>query len=240
MTEEEPSTRPRRRRRTTTGPLAWFREAGIIVVSALVLSWLIKTFLVQSFSIPSESMEDTLMIGDRVLVSKLRPGPLDLRRGDIVVFVDPGNWLGSTPEKSGGSLAAVGRDIATWVGLLPQDAGHHVIKRIIGLPGDRVACAGPGEPVTVNGVAIDEPYLAPGAMPSEIAFDVVVPEDHIWVMGDNRQHSGDSRRHMGDPGGGAVPTDDVVGTAFSIIYPMDRWSSLNNPGTFSDVPDPTS
>ncbi len=230
--------RARRRRRSAGGSL--LRETAIILVSALVLSWLIKTLLVQAFFIPSSSMHDTLVEDDRIMVSKLTPGPFDLERGDIVVFKDPGGWLeGQKPVEATGWRGAL-NDVLTFVGLYPQDAGEHLVKRVIGLPGDRVACAGPGEPVTVNGVALDEPYLAEGAIPSQMAFDVTVPPDSLWVMGDNRQRSSDSRLHQGDPGGGAIPVDNVVGKAFVLVWPLDRATVLHNPGdTFEDVPDPS-
>ena len=218
------------------GPVSSFvRETAIILVSAIVLSWVIKTFLAQAFFIPSASMHDTLLEGDRVLVNKLVPGPFDLHRGDIVVFEDSGDWLGdqAVPETN------VVQDALIAVGLMPQQSEDHLIKRVIGLPGDRVASAGDGSPLTVNGVPVDEAsYLAPGSSPSEIRFDVTVPADSLWVMGDNRQQSADSRYHLGEPGGGAVPVDDVVGTAFVTLWPVDRIGLLRNPGdVFADVPD---
>jgi len=224
--------------RAPRGRLAsWLRETAIIVVSALVLSMLIKTFLVQSFYIPSGSMEDTLLVGDRVLVSKLAPGPLDVHRGDVVVFKDPGGWLQPTGDEEEAGLSRVVTDALTYVGLLPQDSGEHLIKRIIGLPGDTVECCDEQGRVSVNGVPLDEPYLAPGAEPSEMEFSVVVPEGHLWVMGDNRQNSQDSRYKQGDPGGGAIPMDNVVGVAFVTLWPADRWTVLRNPGdTFAEVP----
>ncbi|MBT0995718.1 signal peptidase I [Cellulomonas sp. DKR-3] len=216
------------------------KETAIILVSALVLSWLIKTFLVQAFFIPSASMHDTLIEDDRIMVSKLTPGPFDLERGDIVVFKDPGNWLTeeTVPDPTAWHRAV--NDVLTFVGLYPQDAGEHLVKRVIGLPGDRVACAGAGEPITVNGVELDEPYLAAGAIPSQMAFDITVPADSLWVMGDNRQQSSDSRFHQGEPGGGSIPIDNVVGKAFVTVWPLDRATVLHNPGeTFEDVPDPS-
>ncbi|MBU5422235.1 signal peptidase I [Cellulomonas hominis] len=205
-----------RRARRTRGPLASvLRETAIVLVAALVLSWVVQTFLAQAFLIPSASMHGALLEGDRVLVTKLAPGPFDVHRGDVVVFADPGGWL-------------------------VAGEGDHLIKRVIGLPGDRVVSTGDGAPLTVNGVAVDEtPYLAAGASPSEIAFDEVVPAGSLWVMGDNRQHSRDSRWHLGDPGGGFLPLDDVVGTAFLTVWPLDRLHALRNPGAvFADVPDP--
>ncbi|MGV8976553.1 MAG: signal peptidase I [Cellulomonas sp.] len=235
---DAPAVRDRRSGRSVG--VAWLRESAIIVVSALVLSLLVKTFLVQAFFIPSPSMHDTLIEGDRVLVSKLTPGPFDLHRGDIVVFKDPGGWLADATKPQESPLQNAVGDALTFVGLLPQDAGEHLIKRVIGLPGDHVACTGAGAPVTVNGAALDEPYLAPGAIPSEIPFDVTVPADDLWVMGDNRQHSADSRWNMGKPGGPFVPMGNVVGVAFVTVWPLDRLGVLTNPGsTFAAVPKPS-
>ena len=224
----------RRSRRGRLG--AWLKETAIVVVSALVLSMLIKTFLVQSFFIPTGSMEDTLAVGDRVLVSKLAPGPLDVHRGDVVVFRDPGGWLEPQAPGPGGVRGALA-DALTFVGLMPQDSGEHLIKRVIALPGDTVACCDAQGRVTVAGVPLDEPYLRPGVRPSEVEFSAVVPEGHLWVMGDNRANSQDSRFHLGDPGGGAIPLRNVVGVAQVTIWPLDRATVLRNPGaTFADVP----
>jgi len=210
----------------------------IIVAGALLLSFLIKTFLVQPFSIPSDSMNDTLLTGDRVLVSKTVPQVFDVHRGDVVVFSDSQGWLASepkAPELTG--VRKVLNQALTGVGILPQDAGEHLIKRVIGVGGDEVKCCDAEGRVSVNGVSLDETYLKPGSIPSEMDFDVVVPADHLWVMGDNRQDSADSRYHMGDPGGGFVPLSDVTGTAFLKIWPASRWATMRNPGdVFKDVP----
>lgn len=236
---------PRHRRDPSDDPdhqrsrlASWLKETAIIVVSALVLSMLIKTFLMQAFFIPSESMENTLAVGDRVLVSKLAPGPLPVSRGDIVVFRDPGGWLVSAgePRPTGWRGAAV--DALTFVGLLPQDSGEHLIKRVIGLPGDTVECCDAQGRVSVNGVPIDEPYLAEGVSPSDTEFQIVVPPDSLWVMGDNRRNSQDSRFKQGNPGGGSIPMANVVGVAFVTVWPADRWGALRNPGaTFAEIPE---
>jgi signal peptidase I len=215
-------------------------EVVVVVALALTLALVIKTFLVQAFFIPSESMEDTLLTGDRVLVSKLTPGVFDLHRGDIVVFKDPGGWLTPTAPVDQGPLRNGVRDVLTFVGLLPQDSGEHLIKRVIGLPGDRVSCAGPGQPVKVNGVAISEPYVFPGNNPSDKVFDVTVPAGHLWVLGDHREVSEDSRFHP-TLNNGMVPIKDVVGKAFVIVWPLSRASTLGIPDTvFSQVPQPAS
>jgi signal peptidase I len=216
----------------------WLRETALIVVSALILSLLIKTFLVQAFFIPSGSMEQTLLVGDRVLVTKLAPGPFDVHRGDIVVFKDPGGWLPEPDRTDQSRLQHAVTSTLTFIGLLPQDSGEHLIKRVIGLPGDTVECCDPQGRVMVNGVALDEPYLAEGAIPSEMEFSTVVPEGYFWVMGDNRQNSRDSRYNQGDAGGGSIPLSNVVGVAFVTVWPADRWGALRNPGsTFASVPD---
>ncbi|MEE6272721.1 signal peptidase I [Georgenia wangjunii] len=215
------------------------REAVVVLASALVLSILIKTFLVQAFFIPSGSMEQTLEVGDRVLVSKLAPGPLDVHRGDVVVFVDPGGWLGEPPPDTRNVLQRGAENVLTFIGLLPHNAGEHLIKRIIGVGGDTVACCDAEGRLTVNGEGIDEPYLHPGVSPSDTEFERLVPEDHVWLMGDNRSNSQDSRAHQGRAGGGAVPMGNVVGKAFVVLWPVDSWGLLRNPGdVFAEVPEP--
>jgi len=220
--------------------LGILKETAIIVISALVLSWLIKSFLVQAFFIPSESMQDTLDVGDRVMVSRLVPGTFDVHRGDIVVFKDPGGWLPpyEAPERTpfGEAVASA----LTFVGLLPQDTGEHLIKRVVGLPGDHVQCCDAEGRVSINGVPIDEEsYIAPGSEPSQDPFDTTVPEGMLFVMGDNRQNSQDSRYNTGKPGGGFVPVDNVVGTAFATVWPFQDAQWHRNPGSvFQEVPEP--
>lgn len=239
--ESPPPDGPGRRSRQRgplSGVLAAAREAAVVVVAALVLSLLVKTFLVQAFYIPSESMEDTLLRGDRVLVSQLTPGPFALQRGDVVVFEDPGGWLQPVPEPDRGPLGDAVVDVLTFVGVLPSNSGQHLIKRVIGLPGDRVVCCDAQGLTTVNGVALQEGFLKPGSVSSEVEFDVTVPPDSLWVEGDNRQNSGDSRYHPGSPGGGAVPVDDVVGRALVVVWPLDRLGWLGRHAeAFAGVPD---
>jgi signal peptidase I len=217
------------------------REVVIVVAMALALSFVVKTWLLQAFFIPSGSMEDTLLVGDRVVVSKLTPGPIDLERGDVVVFEDPGGWLEVAPpvERSGvsGALHAA----LTFVGLLPAESEDHLIKRVIGLPGDHVACCTTGKRLTVNGVEISETYLKPGDQPSTVPFDITVPDGQVWVMGDHRSDSEDSRFH--DPSGkgreGAVPIESITGRAIATVWPLDRTDWLSDhPEVFAAVPDP--
>ena len=244
MSHSEKTARTRR-----TGLLAALREAVVVVVAALVLSLLVKTFLAQAFFIPSESMETTLEPGDRVVVSLLTPGPFSLERGDVVVFADPGGWLPPEVPVQRGAVVGALVDALQFVGVLPHDSGGHLIKRVIGLPGDRVSCAGAGSPLEVNGVAIDEKaYLYPGNQPSAApqhgdsppgAFDTTVPVGSVWVMGDHRDASQDSRFHPGDPGGGSVPLSDVVGRAMVTVWPLSRLGTLSgHHDVFTDVPSP--
>ncbi len=228
-----------RRRGKPARKTSLVREFAIILVSALVLSWAVKTFLLQPFFIPSQSMENTLIEKDRVLVSKLTPGPFDLHRGDVVVFKDPGGWLADSAKPDLNAVQEVVNPVLTFVGLLPQDSGEHLIKRVIGVGGDHVVCCDSDGLVTVNDEPIVETdYIKAGSLPSQVEFDKVVPDGSLWVMGDNRQNSHDSRFTGGNPGGGFVPEENVVGVAFVKVWPLDRMSLMRNPGdVFSQVQD---
>jgi signal peptidase I len=205
------------------------KEVVIVVVLALVLATVVRVFLFQAFLIPSGSMENTLLIGDRVLVSKLTTRFGEVQRGDIVVFRDPGGWLGP-PAPGPPGIRGVVSDALQFVGVLPSDAEGHLIKRVIGVEGDRVACCGDDGRLTVNGVAVDETdLLKPGVEPSAQPFEVTVPADALWVMGDNRPNSGDSRVH------GAVPLADVVGRTFAVVWPPDRWGGVGRPDAYDAV-----
>ncbi|WP_104118500.1 signal peptidase I [Arthrobacter sp. B1805] len=220
---------------TDRGFLAWLKEIGTIVVIALVLSFLIKTFLFRAFFIPSGSMEKTLEIDDRIFVNQLVPQPFDLERGDIVVFRDTEGWL---PEQAEVEVSWL-KEAMIFIGLAPDESQQHLVKRVIGLPGDHVICCDAQGRITVNGQPLDEPYLYPGANPSDLPFDVVVPEGRIWVMGDHRNASADSRANRDKPGEGFVEVDDIEGKAAVIAWPLNRIGFLgNHPDVFDDVPDP--
>lgn len=215
---------------------SWAKEVLIIVAVALLLSFLIKTFLFRAFFIPSGSMENTLEVDDRIFVNQLVPQPFELKRGDVVVFRDTQGWL---PEPAAGTASSNWfKDALIFVGLLPDESQQHLVKRVIGLEGDRVICCDANGRLTVNGEALDEPYLFPGASPSDMPFDVTVPEGKIWVMGDHRNASADSRANTDKPGGGFIDVDDVEGKAAVIAWPLDRMGFLGNyPDVFADVPD---
>jgi signal peptidase I len=231
-------------RRSRHSKSAWLfaRDLLIIFVVALLASVLIKTYLVRSFFIPSGSMENTLQVDDRILVNQLEPGLIPLERGDVVVFQDPGGWLPAVAEAQKNPVVAALDWVLEGVGLAADDANDHLIKRVIGLPGDHVACCNAFGQMTVNGVPLDESaYLKlPDGVSavSQEGFDVVVPEGSLWVMGDNRYNSADSRFNQDQPGRGFVPIDNVVGRAILVTWPVDHWTWLDNYGSvFSSVPD---
>ncbi|MFE5587991.1 signal peptidase I [Kitasatospora sp. NPDC056531] len=210
---------------------ARLRELPLVTLVALVLALALKTFLMQVFVIPSGSMQNTLGIGDRVVVDKLSPwfGGRP-HRGDVVVFQDPGGWLEADRQNaSDGPVLRTVKAAFSFLGLLPSDDRQDLVKRVIGVDGDTVACCDDHGRITVNGVALNDPYLAPGNAPSRQAFDVTVPMGRIWVMGDHRDVSADSRYHMGSPGQGTIPLTSVVGRAVAIVWPVPRIRHLDAP-----------
>ncbi|MEW2522334.1 signal peptidase I [Actinacidiphila alni] len=213
---------------------SFWKELPLLVGIALVLALLIKTFLVQAFSIPSDSMQHTLERGDRVLVDKLTPWfGSKPTRGEVVVFHDPGGWLGENPPAGGNAVTKGIQKGLSFIGLMPSAEEKDLIKRVIGVGGDTVECSGTG-PVKVNGKALDEPYVFAGNTPCtpDRPFKITVPKNRIWVMGDHRQDSLDSRYHMTLPGGGTVSDNEVVGRAITVAWPINRWDWLSIPGTF--------
>ncbi len=224
--EQAPGRGGKRRRKRS-----FWRELPVLIVIALVLALLIKSFLVQAFFIPSGSMQNTLEVNDRVLINKVVYHLRPIHRGDIIVFDGSGSWDFDTPTGSSNIFRKAVDELEGIVGVSNDPSIY--IKRVIGLPGDHVACCNSKGQVTVNGVALSESsYLYPGNAPSAQNFKVTVPAGDLWVMGDHRLISYDSRGHMGDPGGGAIPESSVLGRAFVIIWPPSHWGFLNIPATF--------
>ena len=227
--EPAPADKKKRRRKRP-----FWRDLVVIVVAALALTILLKAFVVEVFSIPSGSMENTLLPGDRVLVSKIVYRFRDVARGDVVVFSGQGSWGPDAPPPPGNPFLRLWDDLTNLVGVTAP--GTDYIKRVIGLPGDHVVCCDAQGRVTVNGVPLSEQsYIHPGDVPSSIPFDITVPAGHLWVMGDNRADSDDSRYRTTDPGGGSIPRSEVVGRAFVIIWPPSRIGDLPIPATFQQV-----
>ena len=237
-TESQDAAAAAKKRRSARS--SW-RELPILIVVALAIALVVKTFVVQPFFIPSSSMEDTLMIGDKVLVNKLVYHFRPIEAGDIIVFNGAGSWDPNPPPGHPSrdpvvraydvTLRPLFRSIADLFGTPIGQTDY--IKRVIGVPGDRVKCCNAQGLVTVNGVSLHESsYLYPGAAPSVPRFNIVVPKGRLWVMGDNRAVSYDSRLHTSSPGHGTIPENKVVGRAFAIVWPPDRWRILPIPSTF--------
>jgi signal peptidase I len=210
----------------------WLREILVVVVIALVLSFVIKTFFFRAFYIPSGSMEPTLEVDDRIFVNLMVPGPFELSRGDVVVFRDDQGWLGEVPVQESNPVS----EFLVFVGVLPDTSEQHLVKRVIGLPGDAVECCAADGRLTVNGSPVTEPYVAPGAMPSDEEFTATVPEGKVWVMGDHRNASADSRFHR-DQQGGFIDIDMVEGKASVIAWPLGRLGVVeDHHDAFAQVP----
>jgi signal peptidase I len=205
-------------------------ETILLLGIALVVSVLVKTFLVQMFFVPSASMRPLFVNDDRILVEKPSTWDGEVERGDVVVFADPGGeWLGAAGEVEGNAA----QQLLTRIGLYPS--GGHLVKRVIGVGGDRVRCCDNKGRVIVNGVPLDEEsFLLDGFPPSGQEFDVRVPDGRLWVMGDNRSNSEDSRFHQDLEGRGTIPVSSVVGKVWAVVWPIDRFDRLERPATFDN------
>lgn len=233
-----------------------WRELPFLVTLAIVLALLIKGFLIQAFSIPSESMQNTLQPGDRVLVNKLIYDVRDIHRGEVVVFDGIDNWAAEVEvEQPSGIVGKVTRKIGLFLGVASDEKDY--IKRVIGLPGDRVMCCSPSGKVVVQPpggepIELAEPYLLNASDDFDAnkwfcaagndrascppgAQGLVVPQDRLWVMGDHRGFSADSRAHYTDAHQGTVPINRVVGRAFVVVWPINRADVLGVPSTFTQA-----
>ena len=209
-------------------------DLPLTLLGAVVVVLLFTSFVAKPFSIPSGSMEDTLAVGDRVLVNRLVYHVRPIERGDVVVFDGTDSFVAQglvpTRDPIRGLLTSIGQS----VGVIAPD-GSDFVKRVVGVAGDHVQCCNAEGLLLINGVPLQETYLYPGDVPSTIDFDAVVPEGKLWVMGDHRSNSADSRAHLGDPGGGMVSTSKVVGRVMAVVWPPSRWGSVPIPSGYAKV-----
>lgn len=200
------------------------RELITIVGTALILSILIRTFLLQAFYVPSASMQDTLQENDRIIVSKISTRFTGIDRSNVIVFHDPGGWLGEgfpNPYDT-----PVGRVLQA-IGIVPSNSGNDLVKRVIGVANDKIECCDLQRRITVNGVGVDEAYIRDGVTSDQVTFSVLVPEGNVFVMGDNRGNSEDSRFHL-DKNNGMVPVEEIIGRVAMRIWPINRIGGIEN------------
>jgi signal peptidase I len=207
---------------------SFLKEFPFLIVVALVVSLFIKTFIVQFFFIPSGSMENTLQIDDRVAVNRLPFISNNIKRGDVVVFRDPDNWLPAADIETAPFVIAKAKAALVAVGVLPNPAKQYLVKRVVGVGGDHVICCTTTGKITVNGQEMVEPYIYAGNVPSDVNFDVTVPKGKLWVMGDHRGASADSRFHQEDINKGFVPLKRVTGRVLAVIWPIKNISLVSN------------
>jgi signal peptidase I len=210
-------TKPATKRKSNS---SFWRELPILLGAAIVVAILVRTFVLQTYYVPSPSMEHTLNINDRVLVNKLAYDFRDPHRGEVIVFNSPLSWR--------------------------QEPNETVfVKRVIGTPGDHVICCNTLNQLTINGVAIKEPYIIhpAGTKDAPESFDIRVPAGRLWVMGDNRYDSADSLQNYvstnHDIAASTIPIKSVIGRAFVLFWPVSRATWLTVPSTFSDIPSPS-
>jgi signal peptidase I len=240
--DESPAAALRKRRKARKKGSFW-RELPVLLLIALVLAVLIKTFLVQAFFIPSSSMEKTLhgcpgCSGDRVLVNKLTYRFRDPKPGEIVVFRGPESWAPEVHIEVPSNILRRGvRAVGQVIGIA-QPNEKDFIKRVIAVGGQTVQCCDPQGRVRVDGQPLDEPYIYRDGQedPRLSQFGPIrVPAGRLWVMGDHRNASADSRAHIADADLGTISVHDVVGKAFTVVWPPSRWDTLGTPSTFQSL-----
>ena len=227
----------RPQRQPIRSALAFIGEVLLAILVALVVTSLLRVYVFQVFRVPSGSMEQTLELQDRIAAVRIA----DWQRGDVVVFEDANNWVGSQPGTTNPVIKTLEK-----LNLLPDSTQGYLVKRVIGTSGDKVTCCDQQGRISVNGQPLDEDYLyklpdGSSVSPSDSPFDVTVPEGHIFVLGDHRNRSGDSRLHIcrGEPSYGFIPTEAIVGPVKRVMLPISRVQALNTPATFADVPPPS-
>lgn len=206
------------------------KEYSLIVLYAVLIAFILKTFVLRGFYIPSSSMEDTLQINDRVFVNVAGSLFGEAERGDIIVFKDTQGWM---PVSNTSNPV---RDALSFVGVMPDSSSNYLVKRVIGVGGDHIV-GSPDGTITINGVKLDEPYVKTGVSPTDIPFDVIVPANSYFVMGDNRSNSADSRYHI-ETGTEFINEADVEGEVFVVAWPLSNFKLMNGTDeVFTNIPD---
>jgi signal peptidase I len=225
-----PRSAGRRRPGQVRGVLRRVLELGLVVVIALGIFTAVRVFIAQPGYVPNGAMESTLMPGDRVLTASIATRVDGVQRGEVVQFQAPESW-GYPPgqARSPGDMALA---VLRWFGLAPQDSSGVQVLRAVGIGQDRIVCCDDDGRILINGVPLQEPYLQAGAPTDQVYFDVVVPENSVFLLGDNRAQSQDSRFHL-DIENGAVPTDNVQGRVVFVLWPISRVGAVATPTTFN-------
>lgn len=216
----------------------WYIELPLMVITVLLFSFIIQTFIGRIYLIPSESMQPTLngcpgCDGDRIVVDKMTLRFTDPEPGDVVVFLGPDSWNKNYVSiRSANPVVKQLQDIGSVIGFVPPDE-NDLVKRVIATEGQVVGgCSADGR-LLVDGKPLYEPYLKESTSVMALrncSFPPVqVPEDHVWVMGDNRSNSADSRFHMSDERQGTVPVDNIIGLVRFILLPMGRTGVVDSP-----------
>jgi len=209
-------------------------DLPLTLLGALVFVLLATAFIAKPYSIPSGSMENTLQVGDRVLVNRMVYHVRPIERGDVVVFDGTDSFVAQDAVPSRDPVTGLLTTIGQSFGIIAPD-GTDFVKRVVGIAGDHVQCCNEQGQLLVNGIALSEPYLYPGDAPSGFAFNAIVPEGKLWVMGDHRSQSADSRAHLADPGGGMVEESKVIGRVMAVVWPPSRWGSVTIPEAYAKV-----
>lgn len=207
------------------------KEFVLIVFYALLIAFVLKSFIIRGFFIPSGSMENTLQVNDRVFVNVAGSMFGQAERGDIIVFEDTKDWM---PESDAPQNPI--QSTLSFIGILPDSSQNYLVKRVIGVGGDRVQCCSADGKITVNGVPLDETYVKEGVSPSDVPFDVIVPENSYFVMGDNRSNSADSRFHI-ETDNAFINDSNVVGEVFIVAWPLSSFGFVSGASeVFESVP----
>lgn len=208
------------------------RELAIVAVFALVLSVTLRTFFFQLFYVPSESMLETLQVGDKIVASKITKTLQGINRGDVIVFHDPGDWLGQPVQETG--WRGTVNNVLTTIGFLPSNSGEDLVKRVVAVAGDRVQCCSPAGNLMINGKEVNESAYIVGPT-TQVEFDITVPPDSVFVLGDNRPNSRDSRFHL-EVNSGTVPLAEVRGVVVLKLFPFSRFGSVPAPDALTSLP----